>query len=540
MVSEQNCKIATNHYPPMFMNRKMDSSSSGHQSSSTANSLQLIVREKTDLGWAHFREDVVADAKKSWTCLQSNNIWRGGGINRMNKHLAGQKRDISPCKKVLYDVQYQMEQSLKKFDERNQTTRSFENDNLCGPKLIELEEEMHTPHTQTKGKGKLFAGATCQKEKRNRDEKMSSYFALKTIFLVHNLISKLMVIRAFGKNEIILLWLMVGKISQIGNLYFLVYYKRETTFVRSVDVSNIVKNASIICNLFNELVQWVGPSNVIHLINNNGANYKVSGVLLHEKYPSITLLPCVAQCLNLILGDIGKMELVSNLAKRASLVTKFVYNHEFLLAWLRKISMNINMICKLFLLFKDSRYLDEKASFVVAVVLGTRFWSDYAVIVGVDALLIHLLCIIDTDRRPFIGYVYNGMYKEKKAIKNIFKNKKRLYNPFTNIHAAVYLLNPAFAYMIRKRYEWWRVFGCSVPNIQNLAIKNLSQTSSSGCERNWSMFERIHAKKRNRLEHQRLNDLVFNCYDHIDYESINMYGRRRRRRRKFFSYTRYR
>ncbi|KAI3447062.1 hypothetical protein Pfo_003727 [Paulownia fortunei] len=399
----------------------------------------------------------------------------------MNKHLAGQKRDISPCKKVLYDVQYQMEQSLKKFDERNQTTRSFENDNLCGPKLIELEEEMHTPHTQTKGKGKLFAGATCQKEKRNRDEKMSSYFALKTIFLLkknlHNVdmaiarffyenyipinptnsiyfqqMVDVIVVVVLGykapkynqlrinllgsmkkENEIILLWLMVGKISQIGNLYFLVYYKRETTFVRSVDVSNIVKNASIICNLFNELVQWVGPSNVIHLINNNGANYKVSGVLLHEKYPSITLLPCVAQCLNLILGDIGKMELVSNLAKRASLVTKFVYNHEFLLAWLRKISMNINMICKLFLLFKDSRYLDEKASFVVAVVLGTRFWSDYAVIVGVDALLIHLLCIIDTDRRPFIGYVYNGMYKEKKAIKNIFKNKKRLYNPFTSI-----------------------------------------------------------------------------------------------------------
>ncbi|XP_073021727.1 uncharacterized protein [Primulina eburnea] len=74
--------------------------------------------------------------------------------------------------------------------------------------------------------------------------------------------------------------------------------------------------------------------------------------------------------------------------------------------------------------------------------------------------------------------------------------------------------------------EWWRVFGCSAPNMQNLAIKILSQTSSSsGCERNWSVFERIHTKKRNRLEHQRLNDLVLdnqmNCQDPIDYESID-------------------
>ncbi|MQL88114.1 hypothetical protein Taro_020667 [Colocasia esculenta] len=33
--------------------------------------------------------------------------------------------------------------------------------------------------------------------------------------------------------------------------------------------------------------------------------------------------------------------------------------------------------------------------------------------------------------------------------------------------------------------------------------------SSSGCERNWSVFKFIHIKKRNRLEHKRLNDLVF-------------------------------
>ncbi|XP_059595588.1 mannosyl-oligosaccharide 1,2-alpha-mannosidase MNS1 [Vitis vinifera] len=62
--------------------------------------------------------------------------------------------------------------------------------------------------------------------------------------------------------------------------------------------------------------------------------------------------------------------------------------------------------------------------------------------------------------------------------------------------------------------EWWRLHGYSAPHLQKLAILILSQTaSSSGCERNWSVFERIHTKRRNRLEHQRLNDLVYVHYN---------------------------
>ncbi|CAN1848377.1 hypothetical protein LINPERHAP1_LOCUS38899 [Linum perenne] len=50
--------------------------------------------------------------------------------------------------------------------------------------------------------------------------------------------------------------------------------------------------------------------------------------------------------------------------------------------------------------------------------------------------------------------------------------------------------------------------------MQNIAIMLLSQTtSSSGCERNWNVFKGIHRKKRNRLEHKRLSDLVFVHYN---------------------------
>lgn len=68
-------------------------------------------------------------------------------------------------------------------------------------------------------------------------------------------------------------------------------------------------------------------------------------------------------------------------------------------------------------------------------------------------------------------------------------------------------------------------------------MRILSQPcSASGCERNWSMFESIHTKRRNKLSQQRLNDLVFiqynlrlhvkqvegtDCYDAIDLDSMD-------------------
>ena len=62
--------------------------------------------------------------------------------------------------------------------------------------------------------------------------------------------------------------------------------------------------------------------------------------------------------------------------------------------------------------------------------------------------------------------------------------------------------------------EQWTWYGSSAPHLQKLAVRILSQTcSASGFERNWSIFEHIHSKKRNRLEHQRLNDLVYVHYN---------------------------
>ncbi|XP_020263433.1 uncharacterized protein LOC109839421 [Asparagus officinalis] len=57
---------------------------------------------------------------------------------------------------------------------------------------------------------------------------------------------------------------------------------------------------------------------------------------------------------------------------------------------------------------------------------------------------------------------------------------------------------------------WWKLFGIDASKLRMVAMRILSlTTSSSACERNWSTFEMIRTKKRNRLTHQKLHDLVY-------------------------------
>ncbi|XP_068643622.1 uncharacterized protein [Aristolochia californica] len=62
--------------------------------------------------------------------------------------------------------------------------------------------------------------------------------------------------------------------------------------------------------------------------------------------------------------------------------------------------------------------------------------------------------------------------------------------------------------------DWWSTYGGSCPNLTRLAIRILSQTcSASGFHRDHIPLEQIHSQIKNRLEHQRLKDLVFVQYN---------------------------
>ncbi|GAV85530.1 DUF659 domain-containing protein/Dimer_Tnp_hAT domain-containing protein, partial [Cephalotus follicularis] len=389
---------------------------------------------------------------------------------------------------------------------------------------------------------------------------------------------------------------------------FLVYCPAGLTFIKSVDASDAVKDAPTLVNLFFEVAEWVGPSNVVHMVTDNVANYIASGRLLHERYDNIYWSPCAAHCLNLLLKDISSMPHMDYLVSRASQVTIFVYNHITLLSWLRKRSgwmeivrpaMTRFVTCFIILksiydhkpdlqaLVTSKHYTNHKVSrtskgkSLSFTILDNKFWDDCLIAIKVAASIIKLLRIVDSDEKPSLWYVMKACLEQRWLLKicSITK-KKKWYEPYTNLlkfrwdrhlrknlHVVAYFLNPGFMYdsgivekmeimqsmydlfekksickngeaamseikLFRERHgsfgqdiaiklsntmqpdEWWRLFGHSAPNLQKVSILLLIQiSSSSGCELNWIVFERIHTNKRNRLEHQILNDLVFVTYN---------------------------
>ncbi|RYR03805.1 hypothetical protein Ahy_B06g083146 [Arachis hypogaea] len=70
------------------------------------------LRGKTDLAWKYVALQTV-NGKPQYQCLFCLQVFNGGGIHRMKKHLAKITGDVKKCPKVPYDVEKQMESLLK-------------------------------------------------------------------------------------------------------------------------------------------------------------------------------------------------------------------------------------------------------------------------------------------------------------------------------------------------------------------------------------------------------------------------------------------
>ncbi|XP_062222565.1 uncharacterized protein LOC133921624 isoform X1 [Phragmites australis] len=123
---------------------------------------------------------------------------------------------------------------------------------------------------------------------------------------------------------------------------------------------------------------------------------------------------------------------------------------------------------------------------------------------------------IFTDEHVMDGFIsavetfYHGNYDKQSQVLNeeLYKYKDKLGHfakPVAKLGCNDFDFSPA---------KWWGTYGTQVPTLQMMATRMLSLTSSSsGCERNWSCFEGIHTKKRNKLTCERLNQLVFVQYN---------------------------
>ncbi|CAJ2656669.1 unnamed protein product [Trifolium pratense] len=268
-------------------------------------------------------------------------------------------------------------------------------------------------------------------------------------------------------------------------LNFSVNSPKGTVFLKSIDASYITKTADKIFEMIDEVVEQVGEENVVQIVTDNAANYKVAGAMLMYKRKKLYWTPCAAHCIDLMLEDLVRPA-----------VTRFATSY----LTLRCLAENKSALIRMFTsnewtISKFAKTADGKL--IEEVIMDKEFWKDVIICLKGAGPLIKVLRLVDSDEEPTMGLIYETMDQTKEKIQVNFNSVQK-----SPIAMAALETNTAA--------QWWESYGDEHPELQKFAICVLSLTcSSSGCERNWSAFEMVHRKRRNRLKQKTMNDVVF-------------------------------
>lgn len=196
--------------------------------------------------------------------------------------------------------------------------------------------------------------------------------------------------------------------------------------------------------------------------------------------------PCAAHCIDLMLEDIGKIPRVRTTLQRAMALNGYIYNRtgvvnmmrkftgkrelvrpavtRFATAYitLRSIQVQKENLRKMFTSdeWRMSKYSQEiGGQRVASFVLMPTFWSAIVWILKMTGPLVRVLRLVDGEKKPAMGYIYEAMDRAKEAIAKSFNNIEDKYKDIYAIidkrwecqlhqplHAAGNYLNPQLFY----------------------------------------------------------------------------------------------
>jgi hypothetical protein len=190
--------------------------------------------------------------------------------------------------------------------------------------------------------------------------------------------------------------------------------------------------------------------------------------------------------LDLILEDIGKLSVIKKTITRAQFLVGFIYNHTMALNIMRShtggaelIRSGVTRFATTFLtlqrLYKQKHNLrrmfvselwlntktakETKAKRAYAIVLMTSFWNEVLYSIKAMGALVEVLRLVDNEKKPAMGYIYEAMDRAKESIAKAFNENERRYSEIFEIidkrwecqlhrplHAAGHFLNPRHFY----------------------------------------------------------------------------------------------
>lgn len=272
-----------------------------------------------------------------------------------------------------------------------------------------------------------------------------------------------------------------GKGRSLTN--FLVNSPSGTVFLKSIDTSNVIKDAKQMFELLDSVIEEIGENNVVQVVTDGASNFVAAGKMLEEKRTKLFWSPCAAHCLDLILEDIGQLPVFYNTIANAKKVTTFIYRHTWVLNLYRKYSKGkelarpaITRFATAFLtlqciaqqknalraMFVSEEWITsnhasktEGKQVVTIVLCDDRFWKSIQYCLKCVTPLVKILRLVDGDSKPAMPYIYEAMDRAKEQIATNFKHQDSRYKKVWKIidtrwnlqlhrplHAAAYYLNP--------------------------------------------------------------------------------------------------
>ena len=79
--------------------------------------------------------------------------------------------------------------------------------------------------------------------------------------------------------------------------------------------------------MIKKVVDDIGPEHIVHIVTDNGANYKKACSYISGEYHHIKWTPCLAHTVNLMLKDIGKRPEMKKMLKTCKYISTWLHNH---------------------------------------------------------------------------------------------------------------------------------------------------------------------------------------------------------------------
>ncbi|RVW35015.1 hypothetical protein CK203_079876 [Vitis vinifera] len=206
----------------------------------------------------------------------------------------------------------------------------------------------------------------------------------------------------------------------------------------------------------------IGEENVVQVITDNASNYVNAGMRLMEKRSRLWWTPCATHCIDLMLEDIGKLNVHATTLSRARQVVKFIYGHTWVLSLMRTFTKNHELIRPAITRFAtafltlQSLYKQKQA---LIAMFSSEKWCSSTWAKKTTVPLVSVLRKVDSEERPAMGYIYELMDSAKEKIAFNCRGMERKYGPIWRkidarwtpqlhrpLHAAGYYLNPQLRY----------------------------------------------------------------------------------------------